>query len=422
MLLAVGLVACKSMQQEEENGERQTTQRRATIGPDVAVPAEHIKTIQLYRGEDERSLPVMTLEGGAALTLEFDLMDEQGRPLSIYFEHADRTWRRDLSGSQVLESFQDDRLLNYRPSRGTDVSYVHYQYRFPNDDIRFRMSGNYVLRVTERGRRDSVLLEQAFFITEQAGQLRLGSEALMMPSQQHPSIQPVARFTPPLEIRGDPFGYTVCFVRNGRLPDARCEERPQLVSQPELEFELERSRAFAPVTADYSLDLSSLQASSRIARTDRTVSPMLVVLDPDYARFDEATRSVNANGQIVVREALNGYADPALSAEYVRTTFAYVPSNQRPVQGDIVVAGSFSGMDPARGTTMEWVGGRSQYEGTVLLKQGAYEYFYASSGGALGDDLGRSRPRGTSTYTAFVYYRDARRDTDRLLRVNGFTR
>ena len=127
-------------------------------------------------------------------------------------------------------------------------------------------------------------------------------------------------------------------------------------------------------------------------------------------------------GQIVIREALSGFADPALSAEYVRTTFAFVPSNQRPYGSDVVVAGSFSGMNPARGTTMRWSATRSQYEGTVLLKQGQYEYFYATSDPGLADEVGRSQTQARSTYTAFVYYRDARRNTDRLLRVSAFSR
>lgn len=415
------LGGCKTTEQAEEEQQEDPASARASVQPNLSAPSENIRTIQLYAGEDERSLPIVTLDSETALTLEFDLMEERGRPLSIYFQHADRQWRRDLTDSQILESFQDDRLLDYRSSRGTEVSYTHYVYRFPNDDIRFRMSGNYVLRVTERGRRDSVLFEQAFFVTEETGTLHLGSQSFLVPSQRYPSIQPVAEYTPPAEIRGDPFGYSVCFVQNGRLPDARCETRPQLVSQPQLEFELERNRAFTPLAAGYGLDLSDLRSTREIARTDRTVTPLRVLLDPDYARFDESTLGPDVNGQIIVRGALSNHADPALTAEYVQTRFAFVPSHEQPYGSELMVAGSFSGMDPARGTTMEWNGAQGQYEGTVLLKQGQYQYFYATEDSSLAREIERSRSEIRSTYMAFVYYRDAQYDTDRLLRVNGFT-
>jgi hypothetical protein len=416
----VGLLAgCTSTEQADENP---SSSDPVTVQPEFAPSATSVRTVQLYRGDDERSLPVITLNSDEALTLEFDLMELQGRPLSVYFEHADRTWQRDLSPSRTLESFQNDRLVDYQSSRGTEVSYVHYQYRFPNDDIRFRISGNYVLRVTERGRRDSVLLEQPFFVAEETGGLKLQGESIAVPGQRQPSLRPIARFRPPAEIQGDPFGHTACFVRNGRLTDTRCEERPLLVRQPELEFELARDRAYAPSMTEYALDLSTLRSTSQIARVDRSQTPFRVMLDADYARFEgtETASGLTANGQTVVRGALSDRVDPSVRAEYVETRFAFVPSDAQSYSRPFTVAGSFSGMDPARGTTMEWSPAREQYEGTVLLKQGRHQYFYSTSDPAFPEQKQSQQARARSTYTAFVYYRDNRRNTDRLLRVSGF--
>jgi len=344
-------------------------------------------------------------------------MEEQGRPLSVYFIHADRQWRRDLSPNQVLESYQNDRLFDYQASQGTTVPYVHYTYRFPNDDIRFRVSGNFIVRVTKRGQRDSVLFEHPFFVTDEAGQLQVGAEGIAVAGQRRRAVRPVARYSPPTALRGDPFGYAVCFVQDGRLPDARCRERPTLARQPELSFELERERAFAPTTANYTLDLSNLRSTNSIERLDRTSVPFRALLAPDYADFSGQDLGSPLNGQIVVRDAVGGRANPEVSAEYVETTFAFVPPTDGPLTGDVVVAGSFSDMDPARGVKMDWVPGQARYEGTVLLKQGRYEYFYSGSAPQLQKAVRRSQPLTRSTYTTFVYYRDPSLGTDRLLRV-----
>jgi hypothetical protein len=422
--LVLGGGCATSENAEGEAGRDSTVARPAPDppGPDLAPQSESIRTVQLYRGTDERNFPVTSLRSGEPLTLEFDLMRRQGRPLSVYFYHADRTWNRDLSPSQVFESYHDDTLVDYRPSQGTVVPYVHYQYRFPNDDIRFRISGNYVLRVTERGDRDSVLFERPFFVTDEAGTLQIGTEALMVPGQRQQSVRPVARFDPPAALRGDPFGYTTCFVRNGRLPDTRCQNRPLVGQQPKLAFELERSRAFDPTTADYTVDLGTLRAGSDIENTDRTVTPVRVLLEPDYAQFSGRDLDASLYGQILVREVLDGRAQPALTAEYVRTTFAFVPPREQLLSDGVVVTGSFAGMDPARGTRMQWQPDRKRYEGDVLLKQGRYQYFYASSDPLLREALQRSQPRRQSTYTAFVYYEDPSQRTDRLLRVTSVQR
>lgn len=390
-----------------------------TAGPALAPQDEDIRTVQLYRGENERNLPITSLQSPEPLTLEFDLMEQQGRPLSVYFVHADREWKRDLSPSQTLESYHDDRLVDYRGSQGTEVPYVHYEYRFPNDDIRFRVSGNYILRVTEQGRRDSVLFERPFFISDETGDLQLGAEALMVPGQRQRSLRPIARYNPPAALRGDPFGYTVCFVRNGRLPDTRCQGRPLLAQQPRLEFELDRDEAFAPITADYTVDLGDLRTGAKIERTNRTVSPLEVLLEPDYAQFSGRDLDAALNGQIVVKAAVDGRATPALTAEYVETTFAFVPPREQPLAGRVVVAGSFSGMNPAQGTRMEWRPLRGRYEGEILLKQGLYQYFYHTPDARLRDAVRRSQARIQSIYTSFVYYEDPSVGTDRLLRVNS---
>lgn len=420
LMLWGGCASTEEAEGETESDSTITQSEPARTGPNLASQSEDVQTVQLYRGDSEHSFPVTSLRSGEPLTLEFDLMEREGRPLSIYFYHADRNWRRDLSPSQILESYQNDKIDEYRASQGTDVPYVHYRYRLPNEDIRFRISGNYVLRVTERGRRDSVLFERPFFVTDEAGTLRTGSESIRIPGQRQQSVRPVARFDPPASLRGDPFGYTVCFVQNGRLPDTRCQDRPRLAEQPTLEFELERRRAFGPTTADYTVDLGNLRAGPKIERVDRTASPFRVLLKPDYAQFSGRDVETALNGHIVVREAVRGRSDPALTAEYVRTTFAFVPPQERPLGDDLVVAGSFSGMDAALGTRMHWKGERGRYEGEVLLKQGRYQYFYQTSDPSLRQDVRETQARLQNTYTTFVYYEDPSRNTDRLLRVRSF--
>ena len=125
-----------------------------------------VRSVQLYRGR-EATLPVMQLDRrgertSEPLTLEFDLVNTRGRTLSVYFYHADRSWNRDLSPAEYLEAFQQDNLVEYEISGATEVPYVHYEYTFPNETIQFRISGNYIVRVTEQGDEEAVLFERAF--------------------------------------------------------------------------------------------------------------------------------------------------------------------------------------------------------------------------------------------------------------------
>ncbi|RMH62267.1 MAG: DUF5103 domain-containing protein [Bacteroidetes bacterium] len=428
--LALALLLGACMTTQEANQARRERQERATararsemlVQLSLAAPDTSVRTIQLY-GVDpatgmpsETALPVYRARS-APLVLEFDVLRSNGRPLSVYFYHADRRWRRDLSPGEYLTGFQRDDLLNYTLSRGTQVPYVHYTYRFPNDRIQFEISGNYILRVTEQGNEDAVLFEHPFFVAEQAMPVDLTLESVMVGGQGSPSVQPAVFFRPPEALQGQVFDFSTCFVRNGRYEWARCTDQPSLTQQPLLHFYLQPETAFEPLAAEYYVDLGALRVGSRIARTDLSTSPFRILLEPDYARFSADAFAPRLNGQPVVSAAVRSVNDPDVAAEYVSVRFAYVPPDDRPFDAEVILTGSFNRwrIDPAN--RLRWVPDEQRYVVDVLLKQGAYEYAYFSRDARLRRELRSNLPRTDNLYTAFVYYRDLLRNTDRLLAV-----
>ena len=431
MLLAVAGCATSDDVRQERAERRQRaierTQTESRVDLRLAAPADVLRSVQLYgvnrnrqdaflSGADEAALPIHVLRG-APLTLEFDLMATGGKPLSIYFYHADRRWQRDLSPAQYLSGFQRDELLNYTISRGTQVPYVHYEYRFPNNRIGFELSGNYILRVTEQGDEEQVLFEQPFYVAEQAVPVDVALDNIMVGGQGAPSVQPIALFRPPPDLQGNVFDFNTCFVRNGRIEQARCADRPNLMQQPVLEFYLQPELAFEPDPADYFVDLGALRVGPRIASVDRAATPFEVVLEPDYARFSGSGTAPLLRGQSVISAAVQDVGEPDVAGEYVRTRFAYVPPDEQPYPAEVFILGSFNNWQIDPDLMMTWVPEAGRYEGEVLLKQGAYEYRYYTRDAGTNRELRANLPRFDNQYTAFVYYRDAHVNTDRLLAV-----
>ncbi len=425
ILLVVGMAGCAGSKEGEDRTPRRV-QAMDRPADESVVRLEStnpsVRTIQLYRGEDERTLPILNLRSGDYLNLEFDLLEDSGRPLSVYFYHADREWSRDLTPAEYLQTFQRADILNYTLSRATEVSYVHYRYRFPAQDIVFTLSGNYILRVTEQGREFETLFERTFFITEQATSVSVSFETFPTAGQGFRSVAPVALFSPPTGIEGAVFDYAVCFTQNGRLLASRCSSDPSLMRQPDLQFYLQPSAAFEPMSADYFVDLSEVRVGGHIERVDRTESPFGVYLEPDYARFGGAGIDPLINGQAVVRGAVRSVAEPATAAEYVNVQFNFVPPNEQRLRGDIYVVGSFNNWEASADSRLEFVAVRGRYEGNLLIKQGQYEYRYHASDAEVRSLINRGIPRPENLYTVFVYYSDIRIGTDRLLSVGGVVR
>ena len=422
LLLLAGVVAsgCAATQEAaEENAARRQVDEAA--GPRLAAPDSSVRTVQLYAGDDERRLPVLTLGTGERLTLEFDLLERQGRPLSVYFYHANRQWERDAVPARYLDGFRSDELLDYTQARALGLPYVHYTYRFPVRGVGFEASGNYILRVTEQGREEEVLFERPFFVAEDAGAMEMSLDELRLGTQAGLSDRPTVRYRPPADLGGSSFDYTTCFVPNGRLRHARCVERPQLMRRPVLTFELPYRESFASGTQEFFLDLSSFDPGGEVARIARDVTPYRVLLEADYAEFAGTGRPPLLNGQPVVRGAGIAAAEPALSAEYASVRFRFVPPGGRRLPGPVVVTGSFRSGPLDEAPRLRWKPVAGRYEGRALIKQGLYEYRYASPDSAvreaLAQHLSSRLPPARRRYAAFVYYRDAALGSDRLLLV-----
>lgn len=423
MMLAAVIAGCAGSREtgDEESAPaapRSSANGSGYLDPGLAPAAKVARSIQLY-GQSESSLPIMQLGTNDQLTLEFDLMSDRARPLTVFFYHADRTWRRDLMPSEYMSGFFHDQIMDYRASAASQSRYVHYTYRFPNESIDFRLSGNYVLRVTEVGAEDQPLLEQAFFVTEQAANPDLYLEQVLLGGAPFPGTLPLVRFTPPRAIQGNVFDYDVCFVRNGRIERARCSNEPLLGSQPALQFDLEREQAFFPEAADYFVDVSALRVGPGIERTDLTKNPYEVQLAPDYANFPGHPGAPLLNGQPVISSVVTGLGDADVSADYAEVVFTFIPPENEPLEGDLLISGSFNSWQYDPAYRMAWEPAEGVYKGRVLLKQGQYEYRYFSPDRRLRQILSTAMPRTDNLYMAFVYFSDNSVSTDRLLGVGG---
>ena len=388
-------------------------------GTGLARMADDVGTVQLHQLGDEASLPVLALGSGDRLTLSFDRVGEQGgRPLSVFFYHADREGRRDLAPVEYLDGFLSGEIRDYRPSAGTRVDYVHYRYDFPNADLDFRISGSYVVRVAELGREDRPILERTFFVTEERTEIDLAVAAGTLFGGGGSFAQPIVRLAPDDALGGQLFDYTVCFARNGRFGLTRCAEDASLVSRALYQFDLPREAAFPTEGPLYEANLGEIRPGPDVDRVDLSADPFRVVLARDYARFGNDLAPAALSGQPVVNGVVSGLGRPALEAEYVETEFTFVPDDEQEQAGPVILSGAFNGwaIDPAY--RMGWDEEERAYKATLLLKQGAYLYRYVVEDP---DELEtRRRELGLgqgSLYTALVYFRDARLGTDRLVGV-----
>ena len=391
-----------------------STQTEAVVRPGQWVVADtSIGTVQLHSVSDEASLPIVLLGGSDALRLEFDVKGrDAGQALDVSFVHTDRQGQERLVPSEYMTGFETDQILDYRRS-GSSVAipYVHYTYDFPNASIGFRVSGNYRIRVSDRGR---LLIDAPFYVSEQLAEVELAFGSTVQGGSVGFAVQPAARLRPDPRISEfDGSRYTVCFARNGRTDRMRCAPEPSLIDLALYQFYLPRQDAFPEQGALFEVDLGFLGTNSEIVDIDPAARPPTAILDLDYADFGGDVREPVVAAIPLVTSVFRDVGRAQVDAEYVDVTFRYVPPESRQSSRRVFVSGSFNGWNPRPNDELTWVEADRRYQGTISIKQGRYVYAYS---GATARTPGLGAP---SVFTAYVYLADPRSFTDRLVAVRS---
>jgi len=200
----------------------------------------------------------------------------------------DRNWEEDtLLPIEYMSRFENDYISDYQSSFSTELSFVHYTYSFPNDNIQFEIGGNYLLRIVDPERPDETLITHPFLINEGKGNSEMVLESVFLGGTIDRGVQPFYLYKPEDRTTFDAFDYKACFVRNSEFLDIRCDEDPSLISLPNLRFFLEPEEAFARSSGYRLMDLTTFTAGVDVISTNFEQSPYEVNVDIDHASLDD---------------------------------------------------------------------------------------------------------------------------------------
>ncbi len=420
LLMPVLLWSCGSVEQTADS-ESRSSATVLHVAPDIVSPAEEVASIQLYYGADERNLPVLPLDEpglgsevpSRQMHLKFDVLDGAYEPLEVEFRHMNRSWQPDrVEMTKVFGTFDRDIIRNYEQSRVTRQPFVHYAYSFPNDQIQFLMSGNYVMSVRRNGSEDP-LLQLPFVAVETKSEVRFDINTVLVTGVPRTRNQPIVEIDIGRELVNNLADYSACFLRNARFWAVRCEETPNFYVPPELRFYLDPQASFEPDYNTYYVDLSQLQPGARIRRVDFDQDPFEVDLLPDFEGLGASFSGNPQYGQTLIREASPANAFPGRENEYVDVRFYLVPDSENRDGSPVLLSGSFTGWRLENAVPMNWDG--ELYTAQRRLKQGRYEYAYIRPGQPVERERDRSVFTAVQQYTALIYFRDPFLAVDRII-------
>lgn len=380
----------------------------------VAAPGFH--TLQVRVDDNLMSPAVITLDGDDKLHVSFDELADEHRYLRYSLVHCDAMWRADgLLDSEFLDGFNEVPITEYEYSKATLTHYVHYSLTLPNDEIRLKASGNYLLRVYDESDVDSVLVQVRFSVSEAAvavqGSVSPKTDIDHMDAHQQLSIEVDTRN----RDMADRFeSVTLVVGQNGRYDNEtviakplsrsatvlRYEHLPRLIFEAGNEY-----RRFETVSLTYpGMGLDDIDH-------DHTQYHATVATDypREEYRYDETQR-----GRYVVRGA--DLRNDDTEAEYVMTHFSLEMPRQYGI--DIYLDGDMTCRRLDNTSKMHYDGATGRYEKSLLLKQGSYNYAYLArrgSGSASPSVVEGNFYPTQNEYLVKVFYREPGGRYDRLV-------
>ena len=124
------------------------------------------KSVKIENPINELLDPIIELHSSETLKLTFDLLNTESVSCAYTFIHCDHNWNySNITQSEYLAGFFDNYIDNYEYSFNTLSPYVHYECVFPNKDIQFTKSGNYIVLVYN-SENNSPILTKRFMVHE----------------------------------------------------------------------------------------------------------------------------------------------------------------------------------------------------------------------------------------------------------------
>ena len=170
--------------------------------------------------------------------MHFDLLDNQAETFYYSFIHCDKDWKKsDIFLNDYLEGFYENPIDDYNPSFNTTVNYFHYKVSFPNDRVKFTISGNYIISIYPYNEPEKPVLTMRFIVTEDAVNVKIDMHRPQLTSGDNARQQ--VDFT--VAMNGisapDPYRDIYSFVlQNGRWNNAKRNLKPEYFSSNELKY------------------------------------------------------------------------------------------------------------------------------------------------------------------------------------------
>ena len=380
-----------------------------------------IHTLQTMVNDDWLLDDVITLGTDDWVSISFDHLSHDYHRFIYRIVHCNADWTpSDLFEVDYMDGFNNQPIEDYENSLNTTMLYTHYRLDLPNDDIQFKVSGNYRVEIyldeESSADTDKPVAVACFRIVEPRMALTASvtGNTDIDTHERHQQVSFVVNYKPDEVI--DPTTEIKPYVyQNGRTDNYVSALKPTHLATGRVEYTHNTQLIFPGGNEYRRFEVINMHYATQGVDKITYFEPYFhAALIPDVQRrhysFD-----ADHDGRYLVRYNLADDAD--IEADYLFVHFRL--DMPRRTGGKLYLTGDFTYNDFTPTYEAVYNEVERAYEATVMLKQGAYDFQYlwvpdGSSRGLTAPVEGDSY-EAENEYQVYIYHRPFGGRYDRLV-------
>jgi len=369
-----------------------------------------LKTLQIAMQGEKMGLPIIELNNENSLHISFDEMSHEAHSYSYKVMHCNADWTlSNLNSNEYLSGFTTGNITDFNLSTTTTFLYTHYQITLPNDNMGFKISGNYVLIIYEDNEVEKPLAQACFSILEP----RVGISATIRGNTDTELNERLQQLDFEVNLNGYSVRdaaseFKVVIRQNNRLDNQVTNIKPTFLSNSTLSYINNKSLIFDGGYEYHRFDISSVYAAGEGVETIRyNKTRYEALLYPTKIQTSKTyMQEMDVNGKYVVN--LQNAQEDNIEADYIVVNFN-LAAKQPFFDGQIYLGGEFNFNLMNDVSRMKYDMEKSAYVQSVLLKQGGYNYQYwflpKGEQKATAEKVEGSYWQTRNEYTIYVYHK-----------------
>jgi hypothetical protein len=386
---------------------------------------DNIRTVNIYKDGWPLSNPIIVLNSTQKIVLTFDDLSNRNHNYYYTIYHCTHDWKiSSIPQQEYLPVFTEYPIIDRAYSVNTKIGYINYMLKLPNEDVSIIYSGNYALVVFDIDEPSKPVLIRRFFVVEDKVNIdaRIRPATFDNPEGQGQKVDVKIDYSsfPTKDPYHDMY---LVITQNNRSDNAITGLRPVFASNGILDYNYNSENVFIGENEFRYFEIRDIKHPGEGVTNIGFEEPCYYAeLEPHHIRTQERYRYYREmNGRYMIEA--NNASEPEIQAEYM-LVYLTLPMDHMLLGGGVYVFGAFNNWECNHLNEMKWNPQKSQYEGSLLLKQGFYNFLYAYMDDKTKKikcyNLEGSFSETENDYQVYLYYTRISERYDRLIGYKVF--